>query len=224
MGWAPLPLAARQWWNLSGFILDLHPDSMQDKKQQRMWLLHGFGPSEPVVLSPRCQAWHALMMVQCTFNRKNWYFFLQCLMEDSETHNNANHHWNILALLQRSKRKRRREEKKKKRKEKKQKGKRKGLVTRYWYVKNKNSCKKDQCNKSHSLIPLHSNWTCVLKATAAGFISHPNRIKLWNSSWHKASEICVQTRTGLPLLVRADVKMFQYLLTVVRFYFFSEPL
>lgn len=107
---------SRQWWTLSGFILDLHPDSMQDKKQQRMWLLHGFGPSEPVVLSPRCQAWHALMMVQCTFNRKNWYFFLQCLMEDSETHNNANHHWNILALLRRSKRKIRREEKKRKRK------------------------------------------------------------------------------------------------------------
>lgn len=115
------------------------------------------------------------------------------------------------------------EERKRKRKEKiknNQKGKRKGPVTRYWYVKNKNSCKKDQCNKSHSLIPLHSNWTCVLKATAAGFISHPNRIKLWNSSWHKASEICVQTRTGLPLLVWADVKMFQYLLRVVRFYFF----
>lgn len=49
-------------------------------------------------------------------------------MEDSETHNNANHHRNILALLQRSKRKRRREEKKGKRKEKKKKNKReKGL-------------------------------------------------------------------------------------------------
>lgn len=155
---------------------------------------------------------------------KTGIFFLQCLMEDSETHNNANHHWNILALLQRSKR---REENKRKIKEKKKqmKGEKKRTGKKILVCEKKILVKKDQCNKSHSLIPLHSNWTCVLKAAAAGFISHPNRIKLWNCSWHKASEICcVQTRTGLPLLVWADVKMFQYLLTVVSFYFFSEPL
>lgn len=54
---------------------------------------------------------------------------------------------------------RKRKEKYKKKKEKmKGKKKRKGLVTRYWYVKKKTILvKKDQCNKSHSLIPLHSN-------------------------------------------------------------------
>lgn len=35
-------------WNLVVFITDPRSDSTQEEKQQRMWLLHGFGPPEPV--------------------------------------------------------------------------------------------------------------------------------------------------------------------------------
>lgn len=91
-------------------------------------------------------------------------------MEDSEIHNNANHHRNILALLRRSKRK---EEERKRKEKKPNKWKEKRTDNKILICEKKNLVKKDQCNKSHSLIPLHSNRTCVLKATAAGFISPP---------------------------------------------------
>lgn len=35
-------------WNLIVFITDPRSDSTQEEKQQRMWLLHGFRPPEPV--------------------------------------------------------------------------------------------------------------------------------------------------------------------------------
>lgn len=42
-----LPFGGEKW-NLIIFITDPRSDSTQEEKQQRMWLLHRFGPPEPV--------------------------------------------------------------------------------------------------------------------------------------------------------------------------------
>lgn len=70
------------------------------EESPKTWLLQG---SWARFHSPWCRAWHEYCWWCNDLSiGKTDFFFLQCLMEYSETRDNANHHWNLFALLEKN--------------------------------------------------------------------------------------------------------------------------
>lgn len=73
---------------------------MWGEESPKTWLLQG---SWARFHSPWCRAWHEYCWWCNDLSiGKTDFFFLQCLMEHSETCNNTNHHWNLFALLEKN--------------------------------------------------------------------------------------------------------------------------